>query len=57
LKLDCSKAHQKLEWRPKLNLNTTLEWVIEWYRGYCNNSNLKELTEKQIKTYQNLNNS
>ena len=57
LKLDCSKAHQKLQWKPKLNLNTTLEWVIEWYRGYCNNSNLKELTEKQIKTYQNLNNS
>lgn len=57
LKLDCSKALQKLQWKPKLNLNTTLEWVIEWYRGYCNNINLKELTEKQIKKYQNLNNS
>ena len=57
LKLDCSKAHQQLQWRPKLNLNTTLEWVIEWYRGYCNKSNLKELTEKQIKTYQNLKSS
>jgi CDP-glucose 4,6-dehydratase len=34
LKLDCSKASSRLGWRPKLDLATTLDWIVEWYRTY-----------------------
>ena len=34
LKLDASKAHAYLGWRPKLDLETTLEWIVNWYRRY-----------------------
>jgi CDP-glucose 4,6-dehydratase len=54
LKLDCSKARQKLKWAPKLNLYTTLQWVVEWYQGCNNNENIETLTKKQIISYQNL---
>ena len=54
LRLDCSKANQKLHWTPKLNLSTTLEWVVEWYKCYDNNGNIEELTRKQIIEFQNL---
>jgi CDP-glucose 4,6-dehydratase len=54
LKLDCSKARQKLAWAPQLDLNTSLEWVVEWYKGFNCNMNVKELTINQILKYQNL---
>jgi len=54
LKLDCSKSRQNLSWAPQLNLNTSLEWVIEWYRGFNNNQDTRKLTTNQILEYQNL---
>jgi CDP-glucose 4,6-dehydratase len=54
LKLDCSKARQSLKWLPQLDLNETLKWVVEWYQGYQNNQDIRELTNKQIFQYQKL---
>lgn len=54
LKLDCSKARQELNWAPKLDLATTLQWVVEWYKGYNENKNIADLTRGQIEAYQNL---
>ena len=34
LKLDASKANAYLGWRPLLDLETTLEWIVNWYRRY-----------------------
>lgn len=53
LKLDCSKAKSLLKWSPKLSLATTLEWIVEWYRGYQQNKNMRQLTESQIAKYEN----
>ncbi|MBS1806470.1 MAG: CDP-glucose 4,6-dehydratase [Acidobacteria bacterium] len=33
LKLDSSKARSDLGWRPRLSLETALEWTIHWYRS------------------------
>ncbi len=52
LKLDCSKAKSLLKWSPKLDLPTTLEWIVEWYRGYQHNQNMRHLTEAQIARYE-----
>jgi len=52
LKLDCSKAKQLLAWTPKLDLSATLQWIVEWYRGYTQNRNMRELSETQIARFE-----
>lgn len=55
LKLDCSKAKLKLGWYPKLNLEDTLMWTVDWYKEFVSNSDeMKEVTLKQIEAYERL---
>ncbi len=54
LRLDCSKARALLPWSPRLDLETALEWVVEWYRGYEQNEAMRQLTEAQIVRYENM---
>ena len=65
LKLDCSKASSRLGWRPKLDLSTTLEWIVEWYRSYHESADaqmddrietnkMRTLTEEQIARFEAL---
>jgi CDP-glucose 4,6-dehydratase len=52
LRLDCSKARARLNWSPKLSLKTALEWIVEWYQGYWNNEDMRQVAENQINRYQ-----
>jgi CDP-glucose 4,6-dehydratase len=54
LKLDCSKARSLLRWAPKLHLSMTLEWIVEWYRGYQQNEDMRRLTEEQVARFENV---
>lgn len=54
LKLDCSKAKTKLGWQPRLSLEQTLEWIVEFYQSYLKNENIREIVENQIERYQSL---
>lgn len=54
LKLDCSKAKSLLGWAPKLRLATALEWIVEWYRGYQQNKDMRSLTEEQIRRFEDI---
>jgi len=54
LRLDISKARQRLNWIPKLELYSALELTAQWYAGYINNEDLRSLSESQIDFYQNL---
>jgi len=42
-----AKAQSLLGWKPKLRLSTALEWIVEWYRGYQQNEDMRALTEEQ----------
>jgi len=53
LKLDCSKAKTLLKWLPKLDLSTSLLWIVEWYRGYRQNQDMRQITEAQIMRFEN----
>lgn len=53
LKLDCSKAQSLLGWKPRLDLSTTLQWIVAWYRGYQQKKNMRDLTEAEILRYEN----
>lgn len=54
LRLDASKAAAQLGWRPALSLGDTLDWCVEWYRGWDRKEDLGRLTRAQIERYQQL---
>jgi CDP-glucose 4,6-dehydratase len=54
LKLDCTKAMERLGWEPKLTLSQALEWTVEWSRGFQLQENLYTLTQAQISRYEGL---
>lgn len=51
LKLDCSKASNKLKWQPKWSLQETLKLIIEWHQIYVNGGDVKIQCLKEIKKY------
>ena len=53
LKLDCSKAHQYLNWTPRWNLEEAIENITQWHHAYQKQSNLREISWQQISKYQN----
>ena len=53
LKLDCSKAKEYLNWRPLMDIEESLNYIIDWYKDYEKGNSLEDITKKQIKTYLN----
>lgn len=52
LKLDISKAHFHLKWKPVYNAKTALLETINWYKTYFSNSeNIYDFTLKQLLKY------
>lgn len=51
LKLDCSKAKMKLQWRPRWQLETALEKTMVWARAYQQKQNITEICLQQINEY------
>lgn len=54
LKLDCSKAHALLGWRPRLDVDTALSWTVDWYRAWRAGKDVRALSLQQISTYSTL---
>jgi CDP-glucose 4,6-dehydratase len=54
LRLDASKARIELGWKPRLNIETALEWTMAWYRAWNQGDNMAEFTAKQIVEYEGL---
>lgn len=52
LKLDCSKAKQRLDWQPRWRLTESLEKIIQWHRLMCQNADMKAVSIRQIMDYQ-----
>jgi CDP-glucose 4,6-dehydratase len=51
LKLDCSKASNKLKWTPKWNLQLTLKSIVDWHQLYSNGGDIKKQCLKEINRY------
>jgi CDP-glucose 4,6-dehydratase len=51
LKLDCTKAHTRLGWKPRLTLETALQWTVEWHRSYLAGANARNLCQRQIAAF------
>ncbi len=51
LKLDCTKAFKRLNWKPKWNLDQALLKIVEWHKAEQTNGKYKELCVHQINEY------
>ena len=51
LKLDCSKAHDKLGWRPIWNDTEMLEKTVRWYREFYESNRV--ISREQLAAYTN----
>jgi CDP-glucose 4,6-dehydratase len=51
LKLDCSKAHMKLNWYPRWDLSETLLRIVEWHKLKDVHNNYRKLCLTQINDY------
>ena len=51
LKLDSSKARSQLRWTPAVDLKTSLEWVVEWYKHHFSAIDAREITLAQINKF------
>jgi CDP-glucose 4,6-dehydratase len=54
LKLDASRARADLGWTPHLHLETTLEWLVKWYRAWQAGADMQAFTLAQINAYEAL---
>ncbi|MBW2408859.1 MAG: CDP-glucose 4,6-dehydratase, partial [Deltaproteobacteria bacterium] len=52
LKLDCSKARALLDWRPKLNIEETLNVTVNWYKAYAKGKDMRAITLEEIAWYE-----
>jgi CDP-glucose 4,6-dehydratase len=54
LRLDSSKARAQLHWRPRLNIETALEWTAAWYRAARQSADMQAFSLEQIGAYERL---
>ena len=51
LQLNCDKAIQLLDWRPRWDINKTLEATVQWYKVFLNEGDIESITKSQLYEY------
>ncbi len=51
LKLDCSKAHQRLNWSPRWTLEIALDKIVAWHRDWLADHNVRDRCLSDIAAY------
>lgn len=51
LKLDSSKAHNRLNWQPRWRLQTALQKTLEWHEAWRKSKDMRSVTLAQISDY------
>jgi CDP-glucose 4,6-dehydratase len=54
LMLDATRARAELAWRPQLNLETALHWLVDWYKAWQGGGAMQRFTLEQIGRYEGL---
>jgi len=54
LKLDSSKSRRLLGWRPKLDIQASLQLSVAWYKAFKSGKSVRETTQSQIDYYMDL---
>jgi CDP-glucose 4,6-dehydratase len=53
LKLDISKAKDRLDWRPRWNLDSTIKRIVDWNKAFNRQEDMRQYCIKEIKSYSN----
>ena len=51
MKLDCSKLKSVFGWKPRWNVETTMEKIVEWSVAYLNGGDVAKCMERQIEEF------
>lgn len=51
LKLDCSKLKATFGWKPRWNLDTAIEMVVEWSKCWMNGEDVRACMDRQISVF------
>ena len=51
LTLDCTKAHERLGWRPRLSFEETIAMTADWYSAWARGEDMAALTIAQITAF------
>lgn len=54
LKLDCSKAQQKLKWEANWNLKYTINSIVNWYKIWISGGDIKDQCLQEIESYNSI---
>ena len=54
LKLDATRAFTDLDWTPRLNLETALQWLVDWYQAHHAGNDMQSYSLQQIAAYESL---
>jgi CDP-glucose 4,6-dehydratase len=49
--LDASKARKLLGWRPRLTLDTALDWIVDWHKAQVRGDDMRALTLHQLEKF------
>ncbi|AWB33043.1 CDP-glucose 4,6-dehydratase [Orrella marina] len=52
LKLDISKARQRLQWSPRWSLETALKHITDWHQSWLNGQDMRAVCLNQISEYE-----
>ena len=53
LKLDISKAKDKLNWTPRWNLESTIKRIVDWNKAFNRQEDMRQYCINEIKSYSN----
>ncbi len=51
LSLNILKAKNELNWKPRLDLNQTINFTVDWYKYYLKKKNMEQITKEQIQLF------
>lgn len=51
LSLNINKAKKELNWRPKLSLDQTIKFTIDWYKSFFEAKKMQNFSSEQIEKY------
>jgi CDP-glucose 4,6-dehydratase len=51
LKLDISKARQRLNWSPRWSLEKAISQIVDWHRGWIDKKDIRSICLSQIKLF------
>ena len=53
LSLNIQKAKKELKWEPRLTLDDTIEFTVDWYKNYFSGNNIENISNYQIDNFLN----